>query len=131
VRLRSYLVVSVMFPSFTLLHTLHQMRHEGTLTDVHAHLGLLRFLFVEPGVIPKIAPGWRDYLRPDFHPWSRDDRELLARWAEGVDALRIYRRGLRSQMIFIISREDAPHFIGRAPRRRPRRPLCHCGLGRL
>lgn len=85
-RLRSYLVVSVMFPSFTLLHTLHLMRHDGTLGDLRAHLGLLHFLFVEPGVLPKVAPGWRDYFRPDFHPWSRDDRELLARWAEAVAA---------------------------------------------
>ena len=82
VRMRSYLVVSVMFPSFTLLHTLHLMRPDGTLGDARAYLGLLRFLFVTPGVLPKIAPGWRAYFRPDFHPWSRDDRELLARWQQ-------------------------------------------------
>ncbi len=80
VRMRSYAVVSVMFPSFTLLHTLHLMRHDGTLLDARAHLGLLRFLFVEPGMLPKIAPGWRAYFRPDFHPWMRDDREQLQRW---------------------------------------------------
>lgn len=79
-RMRSYAVVSVMFPSFTLLHTLHLMRHDGTLLDARAHLGLLRFLFVEPGMLPKIAPGWRAYFRPDFHPWMRDDREQLQRW---------------------------------------------------
>jgi predicted metal-dependent hydrolase len=75
-----------MFPSFTLVHTLHLMRHDGTLLDLRAHLGLLRFLFVSPGVLPKVAPGWRDYFRPDFHPWSRDDRELLARWAQDAAA---------------------------------------------
>ena len=85
-RLRSYLMVSVMFPSFTLVHTLHLMRHDGTLLDVGAHLGLLHFLFVSPGVLPKVAPGWRDYFRPDFHPWSRDDRELLGRWAQDATA---------------------------------------------
>lgn len=77
VRLRSYAFTSVVFPTLTALHTLHLMSRDGTLGDLRAHLGLLRFLFVEPGLVPRLLPGWLDYLRPDFHPWDRDDRALL------------------------------------------------------
>lgn len=84
VRLRSYAFTSVMFPTLTALHTLHLMSKDGTLTDPRAHLGLLRFLFVDPGLIPRLLPGWLDYLRPDFHPWDRDDRELLREFRAGL-----------------------------------------------
>lgn len=83
VRLRSYAITSVMFPTLTMLHTYHLMLHDGTLGDVRAHLGLLRFLFVEPGLVPRLLPGWLDYMRPGFHPWDRDDRELLQRFRDG------------------------------------------------
>ena len=80
VRIRSYAVTSVMFPTLTMLHTYYLMWHDGSFTDLRAHLGLARFLIVEPGLIPRLLPGWLDYLRPDFHPWDRDDRALLDRW---------------------------------------------------
>jgi uncharacterized protein len=80
VRMRSYAITSVMFPLLTMVHTFHIMKKDGTLTDVRAHLGLLKFLFIEPGLVPKVFPGWLDYLRPSFHPWDRDDRALLEKW---------------------------------------------------
>ncbi len=80
IRMRSYAITSVMFPLSTLLQTYFLMYRDGTLTDLRAHLGLFRFLFVEPGLVPRVIPGWLDYLRPDFHPWDRDDRALLEKW---------------------------------------------------
>lgn len=80
VRMRSYAITSVMFPLTTLLHTYYLMHRDGSLGDLRAHLGLWKFLLVEPGLVPRVFPGWLDYLRPDFHPWDRDDRALLAKW---------------------------------------------------
>lgn len=80
VRMRSYAITSVMFPLTTMLQTYYLMHRDGTLLDVRAHLGLFEFLFVEPGLVRRVIPGWLDYLRPDFHPWDRDDRALLERW---------------------------------------------------
>lgn len=80
IRMRSYAITSVMFPLTTLLQTYYLMHKDGTLTDARAHLGLFRFLFIEPGLAARVLPGWADYLRPDFHPWDRDDRELLEKW---------------------------------------------------
>ncbi len=80
VRMRSYAITSVMFPLTTLIQTYYLMHKDGTLLDVRAHLGLFEFLFVEPGLVRRVLPGWLDYLRPDFHPWDRDDRALLERW---------------------------------------------------
>jgi len=49
---------------------------------VKNHWELLRFLLVSPGLTRNIIPGWLDYLRPNFHPWDRDDRHLLERWKQ-------------------------------------------------
>ena len=80
IRMRSYAITSVLFPLTTLLQTYYLMHKDGTLLDVRAHLGLFEFLFVEPGLVRRVLPGWLDYLRPDFHPWDRDDRALLEKW---------------------------------------------------
>lgn len=80
IRMRSYAITSVLFPLTTLLQTYYLMHKDGSLTDPRAHLGLFKFLFVEPALVPRVVPGWLDYLRPDFHPWDRDDRALLEKW---------------------------------------------------
>ncbi len=39
--------------------------------------GLVRFLFVEPGLMRKVMKSYFSYYRPGFHPWEEDDRNLL------------------------------------------------------
>jgi uncharacterized protein len=44
-----------------------------------------RFLtlgFVSPGYFRKIFPAWLDFFRPGFHPWQRDNSDLIQRWKE-------------------------------------------------
>lgn len=79
-RIRTYLMVSFLFSATTLATTFYLMAKDGTLRDPKNHAQLLRFLFVSPGLARNVLPGWFDYLRPNFHPWDRDDRHLLDRW---------------------------------------------------
>ncbi|MCB9656530.1 MAG: metal-dependent hydrolase [Sandaracinaceae bacterium] len=79
-RIRTYLVVSFMFSATTLATTYYLMAKDGTFFSLKNHAQLLRFLLVSPGLSRKVLPGWFDYLRPNFHPWDRDDRHLLERW---------------------------------------------------
>ncbi len=79
-RIRTYLITSAMFSASTLAMTFYLMAKDGTLENPKNHLALLRWLLVSPGLARNVLPGWLDYLRPDFHPWDRDDRALLDRW---------------------------------------------------
>lgn len=79
-RLRTYLVTSVMFSVTTLGTTYYLMFHDGSLFVLRNHVELWTWLLGTPGLAKNLLPGWFDYLRPDFHPWDRDDRKLLDRW---------------------------------------------------
>ena len=79
-RVRTYLVVSFMFSTTTLATTYYLMFKDGTLWNAKNHRDLLYWLLVKPGLVRNVIPGWLDYLRPNFHPWDRDDRHLLDRW---------------------------------------------------
>ncbi|MGH8539321.1 MAG: metal-dependent hydrolase [Stenotrophobium sp.] len=43
----------------------------------------LKFMFVAPALLPRLARPWMAYFRPGFHPWDHDNRHLL----EEMDAL--------------------------------------------
>jgi predicted metal-dependent hydrolase len=40
---------------------------------------LIKFLYEHRGVASSIALDWLHFFKPGFHPWDRDDRQLLAR----------------------------------------------------
>ena len=37
----------------------------------------LKFMFVTPAMLPRLALPWLRYFRRDFHPWDHDNRHLL------------------------------------------------------
>jgi predicted metal-dependent hydrolase len=45
---------------------------------------MARFMFVSPGLWPKLAKPWVEYFKPDFHPWQHDNRHLLQQLDEVV-----------------------------------------------
>ena len=47
----------------------------------------LRFLFgPRQGLIWRTLPAWLQFFRRDFHPWQRDDRDLIHRVQQGLEA---------------------------------------------
>jgi uncharacterized protein len=36
--------------------------------------------FLAPGFFRQIVPSWLDFFRPGFHPWQRDNSNLIAAW---------------------------------------------------
>ncbi|HVK77360.1 MAG TPA: metal-dependent hydrolase [Kofleriaceae bacterium] len=60
------------------------LRREGVLLDRGVWRAGLRFLRGAPGapgLVARLAPAFRAYFRRDFHPWQKDDYELVERWA--------------------------------------------------
>ncbi len=49
------------------------------ITGWKARSGLLRHLFVQPGLIRRALPAWLAFFAPGFHPWNHDDRALIAK----------------------------------------------------
>jgi len=41
----------------------------------------LKFAFISPGSLRRVAPAWAAYFKPGFHPWQHDNRRYLAELA--------------------------------------------------
>lgn len=54
------------------------LRQDG-ITGWTARIGLLKHLFVKPGLIRRALPAWLAFFLPGFHPWNHDDRALIAK----------------------------------------------------
>ena len=55
------------------------LRQDG-ITGFRAWFGLLRFMWVSPGMMRKIFGAWAAFFMPGFHPWNEDDRHLIKRY---------------------------------------------------
>lgn len=53
------------------------LRQDGV-TGPRAWGGLLHYALVRPGILRRVARPWLGYFLPGFHPWTVDDRALIA-----------------------------------------------------
>jgi predicted metal-dependent hydrolase len=56
------------------------VKHAGEQRNWKGWFSFLRFLFVNPGFVRRIALPWLAYFRPGFHPWQHDNRKYVERW---------------------------------------------------
>jgi len=56
---------------------LELMRQDG-ITGVKAWASILWTMWIAPGMMRKIFGAWVSYFLPGFHPWTIDDRHLIA-----------------------------------------------------
>ena len=71
----------------TLVFLFNQVRNTRSALRALGHrptprewLGAAKFYFGPDGLITKIAGPYRDFFRPDFHPWDQDNRHLIDAW---------------------------------------------------
>ena len=72
------LLVSYRFWTRRWMGAMELLRQDG-ITGWTARLGLLKHLFVRPGLIRRALPAWLAFFLPGFHPWNHDDRALIAK----------------------------------------------------
>ncbi len=65
--------------------TLALLRQDG-ITGARAWARMLWFAWVRPGMLRKILGAWLAFFLPGFHPWKRDDRNLIAAAEQGLKA---------------------------------------------
>jgi hypothetical protein len=63
------------------------MWDNNRLFDLYAHWQLFYFLYISPGMFRKAIPLWLVYLKPNFHPWDNDNRDIIEEWI-GSNALK-------------------------------------------
>lgn len=61
--------------------TVHMLRRDGQFWRINTWRDGLRFLLGKQGMLRQIWPAYKDYFRPDFHPWQQDTRKLLQQWS--------------------------------------------------
>ncbi|HBQ09922.1 MAG TPA: metal-dependent hydrolase [Myxococcales bacterium] len=71
----------------TIFFVFNQIRHTVTALKALEHRPTLReyleaydFYFGPDGLITKVAGPYRDFFRPDFHPWDQDNAHLIEAW---------------------------------------------------
>ena len=64
------------------------LRQDG-ITGARAHLGLLWFMFGNPGIVRRLILPWASYFLPGFHPWNHDDRALIGKYDSEYEAARM------------------------------------------
>ena len=56
------------------------LQHAGKLWSLSEWASGLRYLFVNPGILRRVAGAWMRYFSRDFHPWQVDNRHLVGEW---------------------------------------------------
>lgn len=64
----------------TLRVTFKILRHDKQMWTWSTLKGLSKFLFGKTGFVRTHVPAYKDFFRMGFHPWDRDNRDLLEQW---------------------------------------------------
>jgi predicted metal-dependent hydrolase len=83
VKAKVMLLVTRNFLQDRTLGALDLLRQDG-LTGPRAWAKLFWFAFGKPGMMRKVFGAWAHYFMPGFHPWTIDDRALIARAERGL-----------------------------------------------
>lgn len=73
-------IASVIFWALVIEYQYRLMKTDGIHHDPQEWAALLRFLFVEPGGMPRMIREYVKYYKPGFHPWDIDNSALLEAW---------------------------------------------------
>jgi len=77
VRCKVMTIMSYLFWSSNARHMADFFRQDG-INTFGTWLKVLKFHFVKPGLLRKIAREYWQFYSPNFHPWNTDDRNLIA-----------------------------------------------------
>lgn len=76
-RCYSMVLTTIIFFHFLAFGIGEFFRHDG-IGNLRSWRALLRYLWIEPGLLRRAAPSYFAYFKPGFHPWRVDDRALIA-----------------------------------------------------
>ena len=77
-----YLLITFEFYFYVAVQTMLMLHKDGKLFKRQTWSSALRFWFGREGIFWHMGPHWWAFLKPGFHPWQHDNRDLLVRWRE-------------------------------------------------
>ncbi len=84
-RTRIFLETTLVFNAVLILNIRHLLAVHPWPRRLWAWLRISWYLWGRPGLYRRSAINYGRYLRPGFHPWQRDNRDLLSRWRPVLD----------------------------------------------
>ncbi len=85
IRCVSMVLTTILFLRFVRFGVREFFRRDG-IDTLKSWRALLRYLWIEPGIVRRVAPSYFAYFKPGFHPWSVDDRALITNVAAQLGA---------------------------------------------
>lgn len=79
-------VTALIFWAKVLEHQVRMMQADGIATDVREWVALGKFLFVDPGGMLELVPGFLRWFSPSFHPSDLDADALVDAWKSAQTA---------------------------------------------
>lgn len=79
-RIAMYLVTTLEFFFFAFVQTNKMLKADGQLWKWSTWRSACQFWWGHEGIGRHFLRHWFSYLKPSFHPWQADNRDLLARW---------------------------------------------------
>lgn len=102
---------AVFFQQFYLLYK------DGQLSNLRSALKLLDLMFRKPALMSQLLVASLDYLRPGFHPWDHDNREVVKVWRDvfeqtqdpvaATEAMRAWQREQKTARVLPLRRAAA------------------------
>jgi len=83
IRCLSMALTTIMFFQFVGFGVREFFRQQG-IDNLRSWRKLLRYLWIDPGILRRAAPAYFAYYKPGFHPWRVDDRALIANVEESL-----------------------------------------------
>lgn len=80
IRVFSLFATTLSFNAILLLHIRTLLKTDGLQWSPRAWGRILHYMWVFPGAWRVCFPAWMAWLKPGFHPWQNDNRELVATW---------------------------------------------------
>ena len=71
-------IISVQFGRSMAVNVADLLRQDGIEPKSMRGAAWRYFVFGKPGVLRRILPHYLAWYRPGFHPWQKDDRDLLS-----------------------------------------------------
>lgn len=68
----------------------YMAKHTGELGNGKAFWGFLNYHFGRPGLLRKFFPAFLSYFKPGFHPWQRDNRDIIEEWDQEAPSFADY-----------------------------------------
>ena len=54
------------------------------LWKIRTWVDAVNFLFIKPGILRRAFIPWLQFLRKDFHPWKKDNRDVISEWENSI-----------------------------------------------